>query len=66
VISQWRYCLDIPNNLMMLEGNVTGVSGAAFQVALTGLHHFGAGAFRWKLTLSWCLAWGHRGGGSPW
>jgi hypothetical protein len=47
VVGQWRYCLDIPNNLMMLEGNVTGVSGAAFQVALTGLHHFGAVAFRW-------------------
>jgi hypothetical protein len=30
----------------MLEGNVTGVSGTAFQVALTRLHYFGVGAFR--------------------
>jgi len=45
-VGQLRYCLDISNNLTILEGNVTGVSGAAFQIALTGLHHFGADDFR--------------------
>jgi hypothetical protein len=39
-------CLDIPNSLTLLEGNVTGVSGAAFQIVLAGLHHGGAGEFR--------------------
>jgi len=45
-VGQLRYCLDISNNLTILEGNVTGVSGAAFQIALTGLHNFGAGDLR--------------------
>ena len=46
MFGQWRYGLDIPNNLTILEDNVTGGSGAAFQITLTGLLHFGAGAFR--------------------
>jgi hypothetical protein len=46
VVGQLRYCLVISNNLTLLEANVTGVSGAAFQIALTGLHHFGADDFR--------------------
>jgi len=41
VVDQWRYWLDIPNNLTILEGNVTGIRGAAFQIALMGLHHCG-------------------------
>jgi hypothetical protein len=45
-MGRWRYCLDIPNHLTMLEGNVTGVSGTAFQVALTCPHYCGAGTFR--------------------
>ena len=46
MVGQWWYCLDIPNNLTILEGNVTGGGGAAFQITLTGLPHFGVGAFR--------------------
>ena len=45
-VGQLRYCLDISNNLTLLEAHVAGVSGAAFQIALTGLHHFGADDFR--------------------
>ena len=45
-VGQLQYGLDISNNLTTLEGNVTGVSGAAFQIALTGLHNFGAGDLR--------------------
>jgi len=37
VVDQWRYGLDLPTNLTMFEGHVTGSSGAAFQSALTGL-----------------------------
>jgi len=45
-VGQLRYGLDLPTNLTMLAGNVTGVSGAALQSALTGLCHFSAGDFR--------------------
>jgi hypothetical protein len=52
-VGQWRYGLNIPHNLTLLAGNVTGVSGAAFQSVRTGLHHGGAGDFRLSLPLSW-------------
>ena len=45
-VGQLRYYLDIPNNLTLLEGNVTDVSSAAFQIVLTSLHHCGVGDFR--------------------
>ena len=46
MVNQLRYGLDLPTNLTMLAGNVTGVSGAALQSALTGLCHFSASDFR--------------------
>ena len=35
----------IPNGLTILEGNVTGTTGAEFQIALAGLHTPLAGDF---------------------
>jgi len=43
--AQLRYFQDIPNNLTIIEGNVTGNAGAEFQIALVGLHNPVAGDF---------------------
>jgi len=40
---QLRYFMDGGNTI--LEGNVTGTSGAEFQIALAGVHTFGMGNF---------------------
>src|SRR5262249_47527313 len=42
---QLRYFLDTLNNLTILEGNVTGNTGAEFQIALVGSHAPLAGNF---------------------
>jgi hypothetical protein len=42
---QLRYFQDTVNTLTIVEGNVTGPTGAEFQIALPGLQTFSAGDF---------------------
>jgi len=42
---QLRYFQDTVNTLTIVEGNVTGITGAEFQIAFTGLRTFVAGDF---------------------
>jgi serralysin len=42
---QLHYILDVANSQTIVEGNVTGPTGAEFQIALQGLHNLNASDF---------------------